>query len=350
MSEETRFQTLAPPRTHDRRLVILLILLGLALFLLLLNLAGSQKTFALIATAHPIFVGFILVLQALRYAGSAGSTYILAVVFGKRVPFLPLYEVMMTGQALNRTFSVGGAAGMWARYSFLTRQGMHSGPFAALLVVEDLIGAAAMLVVFLAGLAGVVTASALPQVAWLSLLGFGMGTVALGGAAIYLFRHRGIVRRVVHAIGRAFSGVLARIIGKEVYRREHMDEILDEFYRAVSHARTDPPRLAAAFAFSILRLSLDAASLYFAFWAVGYAISPGICLIIFTSSTVLSTVSAAPGELGVMEASLAILSTSLGIPPPTAVSATLLFRALSYWLPIPAGYLTFGHLERQGLI
>jgi uncharacterized membrane protein YbhN (UPF0104 family) len=32
------------------------------------------------------------------------------------------------------------------------------------------------------------------------------------------------------------------------------------------------------------------------------------------------------------------------------VSAILLFRALSYWLPIPIGYLAFWDLERRGLI
>ena len=71
---------------------------------------------------------------------------------------------------------------------------------------------------------------------------------------------------------------------------------------------------------------------------------------IFTSSSALSTLSGVPGELGVMETSLAVLSTSLGIAPPTAVGAILLFRALSYWLPIPIGYLAFWHLQRRGYI
>jgi uncharacterized protein (TIRG00374 family) len=97
-------------------------------------------------------------------------------------------------------------------------------------------------------------------------------------------------------------------------------------------------------------LGLDAASLYFAFWAIGFPIAPAFLLVIFTSSSALSTLSGVPGELGVMETALAILSTSLGIPPPTAVSAILLFRALSYWLPIPIGYLTFWNLEQRGLI
>ncbi len=350
MAEESRFRTLPVARTQNRRLFVLFILVGIGVVVLLANLAGSSKTLALIASAQPVFVLCILGSQALRYVGSTGSTFVLAEIFGQRVPFEPLYETMMAGQALNRTFSVGGAAGMWARYSFMTRQGMHSGPFAALLVVEDIIGAVAIFLVFCTGLVAVVATAALPDLAWLVMLGFSIGIVILGLGALYLYHHRPIVEWLVHTLARGIGAIIARLIGKEVYQREHMDKIIDEFYRAVVLARRDKPRLVIAFFFNVLRLAFDAASLYFAFWAVGWAISPGICLVIFTSSSALSTLSAAPGELAVMETSLAVLSTSLGIAPPVAVSSILLFRALSYWLPIPVGYLAFWHLERKGLI
>lgn len=350
MAEESRTRTLTPARPRDRRLVALFVLAGLAFVVLLLNLAGSKRTFELIAGAQPLYVACILGLQALRYAASAGSTYMLAEILGKRLPLLPLYETMLAGQALNRSFSVGGAAGMWARYSFITRQGMHSGPFAALLVVEDLIGAVAVVVVFVAGLAGVIATTTLPDIAWLVTLGFGAGILLVGAGALYLYRRRPLLTWIVHAAARAFSAILARIIGKQVYTHEQMEAIIDEFYKAVTLTRHDPPRLGISFLFNVLRLALDAASLYYAFWAVGFAISPGVCLVIFTGSSALSTLSAAPGELVVMETSLAMLSTGLGIAPPVAVSATLLFRVLSYWLPIPFGYLAFWRLERRGLV
>jgi uncharacterized protein (TIRG00374 family) len=325
-------------------------LVGFALSVLLINVAGSQATFTSIKNAQPGFVLLILLAQALRYVGSSGSTFVLAEIFGQRLPFWPLYETMMAGQALNRTFSAGGAAGVWARYSFMTRQGMHSGRFVALLAVEDLIGAVAIFLIFVTGLAGAVAAAALPELGWLILLAFSSGIIVLGAGSLYLYRRRLLVERAAHRAARAFSAVLGRIIGKEVYQRDHVDLAIAEFYAAMSRARTDPPRLAGSFLFNLWRLAFDAASLYLAFWAIGFPISPGIALVLFTTSSVLSTLSAAPGEFGVMETSLAILSTALGIPPPSAVGAIVLFRALSYWLPIPVGYAMFGHLEKRGLI
>jgi uncharacterized protein (TIRG00374 family) len=51
-----------------------------------------------------------------------------------------------------------------------------------------------------------------------------------------------------------------------------------------------------------------------------------------------------PGGLGFVEAGLVGTLTLAGTPAPAAVTATLLYRLVSYWLPIPAGgvaYLLF---------
>jgi uncharacterized protein (TIRG00374 family) len=350
VTENTRLRSLAAPRAHDRRWLLVFILVGIAFIFLLLNLAGSQRTFARIQSAQPAFVLAVLVAQALRYAGSAGSTQILAKIFGQRVPFAPLYETMLAGQALNRTFSVGGAAGMWVRYSFLTRWGLHSGAVAALFVVEDVLGALAVSLVFATGFVAVIATTALPQLTWLVVAGFAIGLVLLTIGGIHLYRRRTLLERAVHTVARASNAVLARLIGKSVYDPAHIQMALEDFYTGMAHVRHDPFRVVGAFLFNLLRVGFDAASLYLAFWAIGFAIAPAFLLVIFTSSSALSTLSGVPGELGVMETALAILSTSLGISPPTAVSAILLFRALSYWLPIPIGYLTFWNLQRSGLI
>lgn len=350
MTEKTELRPLAPPRVPDRKMLILFLLVGLALIFLLLNLAGFQKTWAMIRDARPVFVLSILLAQALRYLGSTGSTLVLARMFGTRLPFAPLYETMLAGQALNRTFSVGGAAGMFVRYSFLTRQQLHSGAVAALFVVEDVLGVVTISLVFAIGLAAVVMMDALPQFIWLVAPTFLGGAVLLTLGALQFYRRRAVVERLVHQLARAFNTVVGRLVGQNLYDRASIHRAMNEFYAGMTHARRDPPAVAGAFLYSLLRLGFDAASLYCAFWAIGFPIAPGFLLLIFTGSSALSTLSGVPGELGVMETSLAVLSTSLGIAPATAIGAIVLFRALSYWLPIPLGYLAFWHLQRRGFI
>ena len=348
MSQDTRVRSFAA--APDRRMVFLFLLAGCGLVLLLLNLAGSNKSLVLIENAQPMFVLLVLAAQALRYAGSTGSTLVLAEMFGQHLPFTPLYETMLAGQALNRTFSVGGAAGMFVRYSFLTRQQVHSGAVAALFVVEDVLGMVTIVLVFAAGLAAVLVTAALPQFAWILIPGFAAGAVLAALAALALYRRRRVIERGVHALGRIIGAVVVRLTGKAIYEPAHVQRAVDEFYAGMTHARREPRRVAAAFLYNLMRLGFDAASLYFAFCAIGPAIAPGILLVVFTGSSALSTLSGVPGEMGVMEASLAILSTSLGIAPAAAVSAIVLYRGLSYWLPIPLGYLACWHLQRGGFI
>ena len=57
-----------------------------------------------------------------------------------------------------------------------------------------------------------------------------------------------------------------------------------------------------------------------------------------------------PGGLGAVEAALAAGLTATGMAAATAVSAVLLFRLLTFWLPVPVGWAAFNFLERRGAI
>ena len=48
-----------------------------------------------------------------------------------------------------------------------------------------------------------------------------------------------------------------------------------------------------------------------------------------------------------MEAALSAGLTAAGLPGATAVSAVLLYRTLTFWLPVPLGWGAFNLLERR---
>jgi uncharacterized membrane protein YbhN (UPF0104 family) len=48
-----------------------------------------------------------------------------------------------------------------------------------------------------------------------------------------------------------------------------------------------------------------------------------------------------------VEAALSAGLTAAGLPGATAVSAVLLFRILTFWLPIPVGWGALNYLERR---
>ena len=57
-----------------------------------------------------------------------------------------------------------------------------------------------------------------------------------------------------------------------------------------------------------------------------------------------------PGGLGAVEAALAAGLTAAGLDGGLAVSAVLLFRLVTFWLPTIPGYLSFNWLTKKGAL
>jgi len=87
--------------------------------------------------------------------------------------------------------------------------------------------------------------------------------------------------------------------------------------------------------------------LYFAFLALGWSISPAILMLAYTSANILTTTSAAPGEVVILGSGLALFSVALGVPREIALAGLLLWRALAFWLPILVGYAALWNLGRR---
>ena len=74
---------------------------------------------------------------------------------------------------------------------------------------------------------------------------------------------------------------------------------------------------------------------------------PAIALV-YLGSSVVAQAAPTPGGLGAVEAALAAGLTAAGIQGEIAVSATLLFRLGTFWLPTIPGWIAFGRLQKAG--
>ena len=54
-----------------------------------------------------------------------------------------------------------------------------------------------------------------------------------------------------------------------------------------------------------------------------------------------------PGGLGAVEAALSTGLAAAGMPPAAAVSAVLLYRVATFWLPVPSGWVAMHWLQRR---
>lgn len=334
-------------RRQERRWIVLLLVLALGSTLLLIWLAGNEQTLALLQRANPLFVALIVVVQTLRYMFAALSTRTVARIFGVRVGYGEVFEMTTAAQAANRTF-VGGAAGVVIRLAFFLRHGVHSGTFAAIETIEDSVSVVAITLLFLGGLAVVLVSGLGEGMNWQPVAAFLIGVALLAMGAIWLVRRRALVERIANGAALALDRIIARIVRRTFYDEARVRAGVGDFYDALNAARRDPGRVFISFLCAGGRLGSDAAALYLAYHAIGYSIAPGLVLVIFVVSSTVATLAAIPGQIGVMETTLTLLSTSLGVSPPVAVSASLVFRIISFLLPIPIGYLSAWDLRRRG--
>ncbi len=75
----------------------------------------------------------------------------------------------------------------------------------------------------------------------------------------------------------------------------------------------------------------------------------GVAVVYLTGSAIGSA-APTPGGLGAIEVALSAGLTAAGLPSATALGAVLLFRLLTFWLPVPVGWIAFSLLERRGAL
>jgi uncharacterized membrane protein YbhN (UPF0104 family) len=81
----------------------------------------------------------------------------------------------------------------------------------------------------------------------------------------------------------------------------------------------------------------------------GSAAFAGIAVVYLTGSA-LGSIIPTPGGLGAVEAALTAGLVATGLHGTEAASAVLLFRLITFWLPVPFGWAALSYLERKDAI
>ncbi len=102
-----------------------------------------------------------------------------------------------------------------------------------------------------------------------------------------------------------------------------------------------------AFAMHAIIFLLDAATIWVAARALGVTASVGGVFSSFMVSNLFRTIGIIPGGLGTFETASVMALKSIGMPLSVGLSATLLFRGLSFWLPMIPGLLCSRRLLKK---
>lgn len=84
--------------------------------------------------------------------------------------------------------------------------------------------------------------------------------------------------------------------------------------------------------------AFDGVTLWFTFFAIGHPAPFEACLIGVSIASLAATIAPTPMGMGSFEAGLVASLSALGAPVETALTATLLYRGLTLWLPLTMGF------------
>lgn len=129
--------------------------------------------------------------------------------------------------------------------------------------------------------------------------------------------------------------------------RQHLLNVAGQALSHLAAYRKRPARLMAALTTSLLLTCCHVAILGLCALAVGVHLPLWDLFVVFTLGIAVATATPTPGGLGGAEAGLAAGLVAYGFDASMALAVALLYRLLTYWLPLVPGFITFLAIRKR---
>jgi uncharacterized protein (TIRG00374 family) len=305
---------------------LLLAITGVSLYLLAPALLEVFGAYDELDEFNPLWWIAMVLLQVASYASIWGVQKI--AVRAERIG--PVVTSQLASNAFGRVVPGGVAAAGALQYSMLTRAGVPAGQAASGMTASSALVFGILLALPLLALPAVLFGAPVdPGLGKAALIGGVVFVLLVGfGAAAILFD------RPLLEVGRAAQSLRNRIRRNRPPLTGLPERLLRE---RNSVTMVLGQRWWEALMLAAGRWVFDYLTLLAAVIAIHGDPRPSTVLLAFCAAQFLGTMPLTPGGLGFVEAGLTGTLALAGVPAGAAVVATLGYRLVSFWLPIPAG-------------
>jgi uncharacterized protein (TIRG00374 family) len=250
---------------------------------------------------------------------------------------LALVPVVFAGIFVNAVIPSGGA-GAAALFIDDARRRRQSGGRAAIGVVLVLLADLfTLLPIIIWGLAFLAKYHKLRGYDILSAGFFAGYLILLTVMLVLARRHRGTLERFLGWIRRVVNRIAAKFHRSDVIPERWPKKTSEEFAKASGLLMERPGKLTQLAAAAFVVHVIDLASLWALIHAFGIEVPLGGLIAAFGMGIVFFIVSPIPQGVAVVEGVMTLVFTSLGIAKQKAITATMVFRGVNFWLPLLAG-------------
>jgi uncharacterized membrane protein YbhN (UPF0104 family) len=278
---------------------VLLAVTAISLYLLAPALAEVFGAWRHLDRLSPIWLVVMLLLQV----GSYACMWALQRLALRTDEWGPVVTSQLASNAFGRVIPGGVAAAGGMQYAMLARTGLPLTRVASGMTASSLLVLGMLLALPVLSLPAIIGGAPVNKgLVKAAIAGAGMFVVLFAAGAWCIFSDRPLL-----AAGRAAQALRNRLFRSRRPPTHRLPELLD--YLTLLAALT----------------------------ALGAHPRPSLVLLAFCAAQFLGQLPLTPGGLGFVEAGLTGTLALAGVPAGKAVIATLAYRLVSFWLPIPAG-------------
>jgi uncharacterized membrane protein YbhN (UPF0104 family) len=303
----------------DRRQVLLVVLLVLALYVLLPQLSIFKNSWHVLGHLDTTWTLIAIGLTLTTYLFAALTYYLLAPL---RLRYHEVVVVQFAAMMINRLLPAGvGAVG--ANYAYLRHRRHNATQAGTIVAVNNLLG----------------------------IVGHGLIVIVVLLLSSEYSRHlaAGSEHKIKSVIEVVVGFVVVAAIVGAVFSRKHLRQTLATIGSQIAVYRQRPWHLSGALGSSMLLTLCNVLCLYSCMIAIGVHLPFIVIVLIFTFGLSTGTVTPTPGGLGGFEAGLTAGFVAYHVGSASALAIALLFRLISYWLMLLVGVMAFVVTQRRHL-
>jgi uncharacterized protein (TIRG00374 family) len=301
------------------RTLIQLLVIGLLLYIVLAGFSGLSRSLHAIQSATIGLIIAAAIAVAVSYVAATVTYMLLA---PKPVPFIPTLLIQISGGLVNRLLP-GGLGGLGINALYLKKRGNTLPVATAVVAINNFlgfIGNGLLLAVTLSIVPLQVSVVHVQHISW-RLLAFFMVIILL--ISFYLFKSKNLNRR--------------------------LQSSLIEVSKYLLLAARRPGKSILALLSSCALTSLHSTALFLVMQSVGIDSSWAVALIAVSAGSIVGATIPTPGGLGGAEAGIAAALVAFHVSSADAVAVALIYRGLTYWVPLLPGYAALRVVEKRYL-
>ena len=306
--------------------VVFLAVTGLCLYIFAPKIEEVFEAWSRLGDVHPLWMLPALVCAVASFGCMWG---VQALALGSR-DWFSIINTQLAGNAFNRITPGGGATGTALQANMLTSAGFDGACAATAIAVQSILSTVALVALPLFTIPFIIAGTQIPS-GLLSTLWIGIAAFVVMGAigtSVFVFDWP------LQWLGRAIA-----VVNRWFKRSKPSDATLGD---RLVHTRDSiiheiGPRWRLAVGLSILRWFFEFGVIIATLYGLSEHPDPALTLLAFTTASMLGLLPFTPGGLGFVEAGLTGTLALAGVSAGSAVVTTLVYRLLTFWLPLPIG-------------